>query len=173
MKKSENMMSTHELLLSLEKVLVSSNVLIRSVKNCENELKNFYLISVEINNQLIELYVNIRNIGSAYLPNKPYILRRQVGKLSFDDLPPNNKKSLSMLIGIANIDNEILLACWNPFYFIGHSTNRSCYVLENSLDKAKNIGLYVGEDCKTPVLVCSSSHFNEMLNVYIERNLVD
>ena len=173
MKKSENMMSTHELLLSLEKVLVSSSVLIRSVKNCENELKNFYLISVEINNQLIDLYVNIRNIGSAYLPNKPYILRRQVGKLSFDDLPPNSKKSLSMLIGITNIDSEIILACWNPFYFIGHSTNRSCYVLENSLDKAKNIGLYVGEDCKTPVLVCSSSNFTEMLNVYIERNLID
>ena len=173
MKKSENMMNTHELLLSLEKVLVSSNILIRSVKNCESELKNFYLISVEINNQLIELYINIRNIGSAYLPNKPYILRRQVGKLSFDNLPPNNKKSLSMLIGVTHIDNEIILACWNPFYFIGHSTNRSCYVLENSLDKAKNIGLYVGEDCKTPVLICSSSHFIEMLNVYIERNLVD
>lgn len=75
MKKSENMMSTHELLLSLEKVLVSSNVLIRSVKKCENKLKNFYLISVEINNQFIDLYVNIRNIGSAYLPNKPYILQ--------------------------------------------------------------------------------------------------
>ena len=116
--------------------------------------------------------MNIRNIGSAYLPKKPYILRRQVGKLSFDDLPSNNKKSLSMLIGVANKDNEILLACWNPFYFIGHSTNCSCYVLENSLDKAKNIGLYVGEDCKTPVLVCSS-HFNEMLNVYIERNMMD
>ena len=39
MKKSENMLNSHELLLSLEKVLVSSDVLIRSVKNCENELK--------------------------------------------------------------------------------------------------------------------------------------
>ena len=173
MKKSEQMMSSQELLLSFEKALVSSEILINSVENCKDELKNFYLVNVTFKNKKISLYVNLRNIGSAYLPNKPYILRRQVGKLSFDDLPLNSSTSLSMLLGITFIDHMMILACWNPFYFVGHSTNRSCYVLENSLEKAKNIGLYVGEDCKTPVLVCSDCHFGEMLDIYIERNMVE
>lgn len=173
MKKSEQMMSSHELLLSFEKALVFSEILINSVNNCKGELKNFYLVNVTFKNKKMNLYVNLRNIGSAYLPNKPHILRRQVGKLSFNDLPLNNSSSLSMLLGVTYIDEKMVLACWNPFYFVGHSTNRSCYVLEGSLEKAKNIGLYVGEDCKTPVLVCSDSCFGKMLDVYIERNMVD
>lgn len=173
MQNSKKLMNSHELLLSLEKHLILSNILIRSVTDCKNELKNFYLLDIVVKNQNIKLYVNIRSIGSAYLPNKPYILRRQVGKLLFDHLPQNSKKTFSMLIGVAEKDGETLLVCWNPFYFIGHKTNRSCYVLEGSLETAKNIGLYVGEDCKTPVLICSCRNFEKMLNVYIERNLVD
>ncbi|WP_373435119.1 hypothetical protein, partial [Metamycoplasma equirhinis] len=66
-----------------------------------------------------------------------------------------------------------VLACWNPFYFVGHSTNRSCYVLQNSLETARSNGFYDGVDCKIPVLVCSTKMFEQLLNVYLERNAVD
>lgn len=173
MKQVSQMLNHKQLLLFFEKVLTSSNILINSVKECESELKNFYLFDVSYKDENLFLYVNIRNISSAYLPNKPYILRRQVGKLSFEFLPANKKNSLTLLLGITNEDESIVVVCWNPFYFIGHSTNRSCYVLESSLTIAKNLGLYVGEDCKTPVLVCSTNNFEELLEVYRERNMVD
>ncbi len=173
MEKLGRTMRSTELLLSFEKVLVSSGILINSVEKHKEGLKNFYLVRVIFKNEQMNLYVNLSNIGSAYLPNKPYILRRQVGKLIFNDLPVNKNTSLTLLIGITYVNDEIVVACWNPFYFVGHSTNRSCYILESSIEKANCAGLYVGDDCKTPVFVCSSSHFSELLDVYIERNLVD
>lgn len=173
MEKFGKVMNSHELVLSLEKILISSNVLIRSIENCDKELKNFYLLKSVHNNKDISIYINVRNIGSAYLPNKPYIFRRQVGKLSFDDLPLNSENCISILAGITLFKGKLILVCWNPFYFVGHSTNRSCYVLEKSIERAMNFGLYVGEDCKTPVFICDENHFIEMIDIYMERNMVD
>ncbi len=173
MKKYECMMNHKELLLTFEKTLVSSGILINSIEKCEDSIKNFYQVKIIFKNKQLNLFVDLRNISSAYLPNKPYILRRQVGKLEFDAIPINDENSLSMLIGITCIDDKIILVCWNPFYFIGHSTNRSCYVLESSLEEAKQFGLYDGNDCRTPVLVCLDSCFDKMLDIYVERNVVD
>lgn len=165
----ESMLSPKELVLAVERVFINSGFTVKSFDYMENGFIEFNLLK----NESFIISVNVRNIGSAYLPNKPYILRRQVGKMIFESIPDNGRTKLSMLLGVGNKNNRLLLACWNPFYFIGHSTNRSCYVLESSLDEAYEKGFYDGVDCKTPVLVCSENNFEKLLHIYIERNAVE
>lgn len=169
----ESALSSNELLLRLENFLVNGGYLILGLKFCDGNLKSFIKIDIKKNTNEIHLFVNIRNISSAYLPNKPYIKRRQVGKLILEEIPKNENNSLTMLLGVAKIGDSFVLACWNPFYFVGHATNRSCYVLEDSMTTAICEGLYDGVDCKTPVLVCSENRFSDLLEIYKERNVVE
>lgn len=170
MANKENMFSSKELILQVENIFVKSGYLILSYSDLNNGFLKFVLLK---NNIEYVVCANVRNIGSAYLPNKPYIMRRQVGKMNLDEIPGNVKTNVSMLLAIGTVESNSVLACWNPFYFVGHATNRSCYVLQSSLEKAQSEGFYDGVDCKTPVLVCSSNNFEQLLNVYIERNMVD
>lgn len=170
MDKEENILSSKELLLVMEKILISSGFIIYSVLKGNN---NFIEFNIEKNNKKYRIFANIRNIGSAYLPKKPYIMRRQVSKMLIDEIPLNRGNNLSMLLAIKKVENQYILACWNPFYFVGHSKNRSCYVLQQSLENAYLNGLYQGIDCKTPVLVCSEKNMEQLIEVYIERNSVD
>ena len=167
---NDSMLSSKELLLEVENIFIQSGFLITSVSNLKN---GFFRFEINKNGVGYIINSNIRNVGSAYLPNKPFIMRRQVGKMNLDDIPVNAGKTVSMLLAIATVDGERVLACWNPFYFVSHSTNRSCYVLENSLEIARSYGFYDGIDCKTPVLICSNKMFEQLLNVYLERNTVD
>jgi len=170
MSNKENMLSSKELVLEVENIFVQSGFIINSFCDLKNGFLRF-----ELNKNGVEYIINtnVRNVGSAYLPNKPYIMRRQVGKMNLDDIPVNSGKTVSMLLAIATVNDERVLVCWNPFYYVGHSTNRSCYVLQNSLEAAQSHGFYDGIDCKTPVLVCSNKKFERLLSVYLERNVVD
>ena len=170
MSNKDNMLSSKELVLEVENIFIQSGFIISSFLDLKNGFVRFQLSK---NGVEYIINTNIRNVGSAYLPNKPYIMRRQVGKMNLDDIPDNTGRTASMLLAIASVDGERVLACWNPFYFVGHSTNRSCYVLQNSLETACSNGFYDGVDCKTPVLVCSTKMFEQLLNVYLERNAVD
>lgn len=166
-------LSSKELFIYIQKAIVSSGFLIDHYEKCSNELKIFHILKISTSEKKFTLYINVRNIGSAYLPNKPFIKRRQVGKLNLEDIPVNKGNTLSMLLGVTFVDERPIFACWNPFYFIGHNTNRSCYVLDSSLDYALKNGLYDGGDCKTPVIVFSEASFSKMLDIYIKRSVVD
>ena len=167
------MLTSGDLILALKKSLITSGFSVESIYQCDGDLKTFHKLEISFNNDKMTLFINVRNIGSAYIPKKPYIKRRQVGKLLLEKIPPNTKNSLSMLIGIIRVDNIFVYACWNPFYFIGHSTNRSCYVLDSSIEYALQNGVYDGEDCKTPVLVFTEPNFNNIINIYLNRSVVD
>lgn len=166
---TENL-SSSELVLIFQRVLVESGFLIISY---ESKINSFGTMKLKYNSKEFVINFNIRNIGSAYLPNKPNIMRRQVGKLESEDIPINSQIQVSMLLGLKVLDNTYILTCWNPFYFVGHKTNRSCYVLKESLQEAKENGFYDGVDCNTPVLACSTKEFSQLLSAYIERNSVD
>jgi hypothetical protein len=169
MNPKSTVLSSKELTLVLQEIINKSGFIITSFSQNEN---GFNQIGIK-NKHDFNLNVNIRNIASAYLPNKPHIKRRQVGKMHFDTIPINQQKQLSMLLGVGRVNDRYVLACWNPFYFLDHSTNRSCYVLQESLEFANENGLYDGIDCKTPVLVCSENGFEKLIKVYLERNVLD
>lgn len=171
--KREDTLSKFELLNLFQNFVSKSKFLIIEFKDLKDSLNNFYSLIIEKENYFTELIFNIRNIGDAYLPNKPQIKRRQVGKLDFDKLPLNEKKKISLLVGIKLINNEPVLVCWNPFFFVGHQTNRSCYVLESTMNKGLQLGFYTSEDCKTKVYVCNENNFDKLLSYYIEENTID
>lgn len=172
-KKSEDTISKQDLLLFFEQTLVLSGFFIEETEGLKNELRNFYSFKVKNQSSQFVISANISNISDAYLPNKPFIKRRQVGHLVFETLPKNTKDKVSLLVGIKKIEDEFVLVCWNPFYFVGHSTNRSCYVNESTLEKTLRIGFYVGDDCGTKLYACTRNHFAELLDLFITENAID
>lgn len=167
---NEKSIPKNDLIRLFEKALIDSGYIIQLFEKCENGFVKFVILKEKI---AYSLHVNIRNISSAYLPKKPDIFRRQVSKLDLDEIPMNTKYNASMLIGVYSCDNEYLVTCWNPFHFSCHETNRSCYVLKNSFDNAKMDGFYYGNDCSTPVWICSITHFSQLLEDYITRNSIE
>lgn len=171
--KSENTLSKFNLLVLFEQLISKSGFLLVNYKDINDKLENFHSLVIEKDKRRFEIIFNIRNISDAYLPNRPEIKRRQVGKLVFDELPSNQKNRAVMLLGLKIINSEPVLVCWNPFYFVGHATNRSCYVAQSSMEKALQCGLYVGEDCKTRVYACFGSNFNRLLKLFVEENALE
>ncbi|TPI02369.1 hypothetical protein [Mycoplasma struthionis] len=112
--------SSAELLLIFQKFLTNSGFIIVSTEKLNEDLNNFYKIVVDDGVKKVTFYVNLRNISSAFIHNKPYILRRQVNKININSLPENKEDSVVLLIGIAEIVEEFVLVVWNAFYFIGH-----------------------------------------------------
>ena len=163
----------NELLLIFESFLVNSGFLILEMIDIKKETPNFHKFVIKTNNKNFTVNIDIRNIGDAYLPDKPHVKRRQVGKLSFEQIPKNKNDTVSMLVGIKQIDKDFVMACWNPFLFLSHITNRSCYLLEESMEQALNSGVYIGKDCGTPVYICSIDHFDQLLDIYINNNSIE
>ena len=172
-KRSEDTISKQDLLLFFEQTLVLSGFFVEETKDLKSELGSFFLFRIKNNNSEFEITANISNISDAYLPNKPYIKRRQVGHLVFENLPKNTKTKVTLLIGIKRIEDQLVYVCWNPFYFVGHSTNRSCYVNEASLEKTARLGFYSGEDCGTKLYACTSNRFAELIDLFISENAID
>ena len=172
-KKSEDTISKQDLLLFFEQTLVLSGFFVEETKDLKNEIGSFHLFKVKNKSSEFVITANISNISDAYLPNKPFIKRRQVGHLVFEALPKNTKNKVTLLIGIKRIENEFVIVCWNPFYFVGHSTNRSCYVNESTLEKTSRLGFYVGDDCGTKLYACTNNRFAELLDLFITENAID
>lgn len=167
--KNKSLTST-ELLKRLQEIFKKSGFAIIS---CGIRINNFTKFKILKNNQEYLINVNIRNITSAYLPNKPDLMRRQVNKLNFNDITDNTTNSATMLLGLWDTNGNEVLAAWNPFLFIHHEKNRSCYVLKESLNKASQYGFYQGKDSGTNILVCSENNFEKLLSVYLETYKAD
>lgn len=165
---NSNNLSKQELLKVFEKAIVLSDGVIISI----SDFKNRFNIVVKFDEDEYNLNFDLRNIGSAYLPNKPFIFRRQVSSFSIDDFPKNLGNNLSLLVGIRLIENSFVIVAWNPFYFLGHKTNRSCYVYKDSMLSAYTNGYYSGDDCKTPVYACASNNLLTLLKEFKENNTI-
>lgn len=160
-----------DLLLYFENVLISSGFII-NYADFDKEL-NFYLIKLSRDKKEYQLYINLSNINDAYIPNKPYIKRRQVGVMDLNLIPKNAGNQCSMLCGLKIFDDDVIVCAWNPFYFTNHSKNRSCYVLESSIESALKNGYYFGVDCKNNVYLCNKTSFSSLLDEYLNKNRID
>ncbi len=164
-------LSKNDLLLCFEDVLISSGFVIYNLEMDKNT--NFYKFVVNKNKKEFVLFVNISNINEAYIPNKPFIKRRQIGALVLDNIPQNTGNQFSMLCGIKKVDEEIVLCVWNPFYFTNHTKNRSCYVVSDSIYDALKNGIHFGIDCKNTVYLCNRISFEKLFDEYILKNRID
>jgi len=159
------------LLLCFEELLIKNGYLI-SLCNEEGSVKGFADLTVKRNGKPFSIHVNIRNISNACLPYDPSVMRRQVAALDVGLLPQNKDGEVTVLLGVCEIDEKKVFAIWNAFYFVGHKTNRSCYVSANDLLKASESGLSISSYSDTPVYVATTERFAEALDKFIEVNCI-
>lgn len=168
---ASNSLSKNDLIFHFETILINSGFVIYSLK-FDSE-SNFYMFDLRKEKKEFKLYVNLSNINEAYIPDKPFIKRRQVGAMDLNLIPQNTGNQISMLCGIKIVDENIVVCVWNPFYFTNHTKNRSCYVLESSIiDTLKN-GTHFGVDCKNNIYLSDKYNFAYLLDEYIMKNRID
>ena len=154
----------------LKNFFVSSNLEIFEINNFSDEFLTFV---TTLEGKKVSLNFLLKNVVNSGWANKPEIKRIQVKAISQENIPINTSNSCSLFAGIAFVNNEAVLAVWNPFMYVFHKTNRSCYVRVESLAIASRDGFLKTEDCKQEVLICDSKHFDSLLNVYLERNSIE
>ena len=115
----------------------------------------------------------ISNIESnKRIPSVSSLMRRQVAALDVGLLPQNKDGEVTVLLGVCEIDEKKVFAIWNAFYFVGHKTNRSCYVSAKDLLEASESGLAISSYSDTPVYVSTTERFAEALDKFIEVNCI-
>lgn len=129
-------------------------------------------ITIQIDKSIIVLHANISQISSAYLPGNSNAMRRQIAALDMETLPKNTKQSATILVGYYDDGNVGVFALWNAFYFVGHKTNRSCYVNLSDLEAAAKTGLLFSSYSKTPVYLAKDEKLKECLIKFIDDNAI-
>ena len=138
------------------------------VNKITETINNSYLANMEIAKKIINIYP--KNIVNSGWSEKPYIKRIQVPSFLGKTIPLNNKEQCSLFLGIAFVNNKPIFAVWNPFTYVFHKTNRSCYVNVESLDICYHNGLYKTIDSKKEIILCDKDNFGQLLEIYFEEN---
>lgn len=131
---------------------------------------NFVDIETQLDEKPLMIHANIRNIGSAYLPNEPTTRRRQVEGLDVFKLPKNSASSITILVGLASAEGSMIITIWNAFNFCMHKTVRSCYVTEDSLLEAAQYGISFEKYGMIPSYSCQASRLREALGSFIQKS---
>lgn len=156
----------NRLLNLFQNVLTSNGYTIMSV----SKLDKFYNLKVFKDEREITFSINLSTIKNAFLPKDPTVKRRQIGHLEMCEIKTITKNVISLIIGIAKICDEYVFVCWNPFYFTGHKTNRSCYVTHESLVQMKFNNYYRVKYGNTPSYLFTQSGFELFIDKFIEEN---
>ena len=90
-------------------------------------------VTIEIDGRPLRLNFVLRALGTGGWKDKPWIYRIQIGVLGEDALPRNGNGELSLLLGLFYLGSSLALAAWNPFMYVFHKTNRSCYLKEDDI----------------------------------------
>ena len=131
---------------------------------------NFVDIETKLDGNPLLIHANIRNIGSAYLPNEPTTRRRQVEGLDVFKLPKNTSCSITILVGLSGFSDSVIVTIWNAFNFCMHKTVRSCYVTEESLLEAAEYGISFEKYGMIPSYSCQAARLEEALKSFIQRS---
>jgi len=147
--------------------LLNSNIAVLSVSKKD---EYFYAFDIEVNGAKKIINIYPKNIVNSGWSEKPYIKRIQVPSFLGKTIPLNNKEQCSLFLGIAFVNNKPIFAVWNPFTYVFHKTNRSCYVNVESLDICYHNGLYKTIDSKKEIILCDKDNFGQLLEIYFEEN---
>lgn len=147
--------------------LLRSNIQLNNVEEVEY---GFIKFNINLNGKNMSLHILPKNIVNSGWSDKPYIKRIQVMSFLGKNIPMNTRESVSMFLGIAFANEQPIFAVWNPFSYVYHKTNRSCYVNINSISLCFEEGFIKSIDSKQVVLLTDKSHFGDLINYYCEEN---
>ena len=151
----------------IKEFLLRSNVELFSAEETEN---GFVKFDIKNGKDVFSLHILPKNIVNSGWAEKPYIKRIQVMSFLGKNIPLNTKENSSLFLGIAFVNNEPIFAVWNPFAYVYHKTNRSCYVNVDSLALCSREGFIKTVDSKQVVLLCDKNHFGDLISYYHEEN---
>lgn len=147
--------------------LLASNIVIFKK---ENKFNNFIEYDIEIDGRVLTLNVFLKNITNSGWAEKITKKRIQVPGKDLQNLIPNSKEYINLLIGICLVNNEPIFVVWNPFNFQFHKTNRSCYTNVYDIAKTSFLGFHIGIEAKKKLYYCDKINFKKLLKTYIEKN---
>ena len=140
----------------------------------ETEMPNsFHGFSVRIIGKELKLSILTKNIVNSGWVEKPYIKRIQVTSFIGKQIEKNVDGSCSLFLGIAFANSKPIFIVWNPFLFVFHKTNRSCYVNVESIARCYHLGFLKTNDAKKEVYLCDSKHFCDLIKKFVEDNSVE
>lgn len=154
----------------LKRAFLKSNINLIEEKDILSPFKTFV---IKYNDKTIKLNVVLKNVTNSGWSEKYYIKRIQVSSIKDEDLPSNSLNTLSMFLGIANLNGLPIFICWNPFLFKFHKTNRSCYINVNHIVQCLDKPFISVIDSKMEVLLCSENGFAELIDHFIEKNSIE
>lgn len=150
--------------------LLESDVELLSEKDKPNSFHGF---SVKILGKQLELNILTKNVVNSGWVEKPYIKRIQVTSFIGKQIEKNTDGSCSLFLGIAFANSKPIFIVWNPFLFVFHKTNRSCYVNVESIARCFHLGFLKTNDARKDVYLCDSKHFSELIERFIDDNSVE
>ena len=151
----------------IKECLLRSDVELVNLSMADN---NFVRFDIVCGKEKLSLHILPKNIVNSGWNDKPYIKRIQVMSFLDKRIPLNTKDNSSMFLGVAFVNNEPIFAVWNPFSYVFHKTNRSCYVEVESLALSSHQGFIKTIDSKQIVLLCDKEHFGDLIKYYNEEN---
>lgn len=151
----------------IKECLLRSDIELKDVSEGEN---GFFKFDIICENESFSLHILPKNVVNSGWSEKPYIKRIQVMSFLGKEIPLNTRENSSMFLGIAFVNNEPVISVWNPFSYVFHKTNRSCYVEVESLVLGSHEGFIKTIDSKQIVLVCDKYHFGDLIKFYHEDN---
>lgn len=151
----------------IKEFFMNANIQVSSVSK---EDEYFYTFKVRIDSIDKLFYIYPKNIVNSGWSEKPFIKRIQVPSFFGKNIPINNKSQCSMFLGIAFVNNQPIFAVWNPFSYVFHKTNRSCYVNVESLDICYHNCFHKTIDSKKEIWLCDKNNMGKLLEMYAEEN---
>lgn len=151
----------------IKEFLLRSNIELINVSEADY---GFIKFDITLSGNAFSLMILPKNIVNSGWNDKPYIKRIQVMSFLDKNIPFNTKDNSSMFLGIGFVNNEPVAAVWNPFSYVYHKTNRSCYVDAESLSLCFHEGFIKTVDSKQVVLLCDKEHFGDLIYFYREEN---
>lgn len=149
----------------IKQVLLINEIQLNSISD---EDEYFHKFEIIYNNRPFILNLYLKNVVNSGWSDKPFIKRIQVPSFLGKTIPANSKNSISLFLGIAFVCDEPVFVVWNPFSFVYHKTNRSCYVTVQTLAETYQAGLLKTIDSKKEIVGCDKNNFKRLLDICCE-----
>ena len=118
----------------------------------------------------------LKNISDAGWVYKPWMKRVQVDNVR--SVSPeyyiNTERNQALLIlGYYNYDDNPIMVAWNPYRYVMHFTQRSCYVTIDEMLEGYKKGYHKCFVSNQKVWIFTANNFRIFLNDYIDSNKVE
>ena len=173
----QNIRKTGEIILSQDKKLSYEELkelIISETKNSVSKIIEFdinrqgqSIIKIQKDEIIYEVIALIKNITGAGWRDKPWIKRVQVSNIATREISLNDRK-FNLIFGVYSFDDNPLFVCWDPYRYLNHVTQRSCYVSITTLQRGYEKEYYEGVDSSQKVWVFKGNNFDKFISNYIK-----